>query len=153
VPIEIRRIAGRWTALGPALHFVARHEPFARFPAAALVRTLSGQIERGHCLFAVEAPNLVGFMGWAHYDAAVAERFARTGAPPPDELARGRDVLWILTAAASTPAALAALVRAVRAEHEGWRAMGIRHRPDGKRVLFDQPIRLRAEERPPAGGG
>ena len=63
-------------ALGVAAHFVAKFDTFGRFPAADLVRTLNGQINRGHYLFALDASadpaRVIGYFGWALYDQAVA---------------------------------------------------------------------------------
>jgi hypothetical protein len=158
--LSVRRLAGRWNSLGIASHLVARLEPFASFRSADLVRTLDGQIARQHHLFALEGAlegalesglegaRVVGYLGWALYDAPVAARFAAGGAPPPDTQAHGKDVVWVLTAAALHPAALLALVRTVRAQHPGLRMMGVRHKASGKRVLFD-----RAARGPGAGSG
>jgi uncharacterized RDD family membrane protein YckC len=99
---------------------------------------LSAQIEREHCLFALEGARVVGYLGWAMFDAAVAEPFARGAPPPPNALAQGRDVTWILTAVATHPAALMALVRALRAQYPGTRLMGVRHKAGGRRVVFDR---------------
>ena len=136
--LSVQRLPGHWNSLGLAAHFVARFEPFARFGAADLVRTLDAQIERGHALFALEGTRLVGYLGWAFYDAAVAEPFARGGPPPPNALAHGHDVLWILTMVATHPRALRALVRTVWAQHPGMRVMGVRHKADGQRVVFNR---------------
>lgn len=146
--IEVRALPGRWPALGVAAHFVARREPFARFPAGELLRTLSGQVERGHALFAFAGATVVGYLGWAMYDSAAADRFARTGVPPTADPVDG-EVVWVLTAAAERDAALAALIRGLRRRYPGRRAMGMRHRAGGARVVFDQPIRPRAGEGAP----
>lgn len=113
-----------------AAHFVAKREPFSRFPAGDLIRTLSAQIRKGHYLFAldpaVKPVRVVRYLGWALYDHAVAERFAATGVPPSDGLPTGGDVVWILTAVAEK--------------------MGVRHKAGGKRVKFDQSrARIRAK--------
>jgi hypothetical protein len=142
--LSVRPLTGQWGRLGVALHFVARQEPFASFRSADLVSTLSAQIQREHCLFALDGERVVGYLGWAEYDAAVARRFAAGGAPPPNTLARGKDVVWILTAAATHDAALMALVRTLRSEHAGMRVMGIRHKPEGRRVVFDRAAREQA---------
>ena len=79
--VTVKKIPDSWVALGLAAHFVAKHNTFARFPAGDLIRTLSTQINRGHYLFALDtstAPaRVVGYIGWALYDNAVAELFRR----------------------------------------------------------------------------
>jgi len=140
--ISVKKIPGPWLALGVAANFIARREPFGRFPAGDLIRTLSGQIHRGHYLFALDTTadpaRVVGYLGWALYDDAVAEQFAATGVPPGDEPASGGDVVWILTAAAVERSAFFALAKAARALYPTHRVMAIRHKAGGKRVTFDQ---------------
>lgn len=134
--LVVRTLAGRWPPLGVALHFLARREPFARFPSSALVRTVWGEIERGHYRFALSGDRVVGYLGWALYDAADARAFAAGGPPPGDDKAQGRDVVWILTAAGDE--ALLPMYRALRALYPGRRLMGVRHKPGGRRVVYDR---------------
>jgi hypothetical protein len=112
-----------------------------RLRGGDLVRTLSGQVERGHYLFALDTgtdpARVVGYYGWALYPQAVAERFAMVGAPPPEDPGREGEVVWILTAAAEDRAAFFALAKAARARYPHHRVMAIRHKPH-RRVLFDQ---------------
>lgn len=143
--LTVGSLAGHWNRLGIALHFVGRVEPFASFRSVDLVNTLNAQIEREHCLFALEGRRVVGYLGWACYDAAVAEPFAHGGGPPPNTLAQGHDVAWILTAAAIQQSALMPMVRALRARFPGMRVMGVRHKPQARgtrRVVFDRAPRL-----------
>jgi hypothetical protein len=131
-------------ALGAALHYVGRHPPFSAFRAQDLIQTVAGEIERGHYRFALDGARVVGYVGWALYDNDLADRCAAGGhPPPPPSAAQGRDVVWILTAASSSPAAFLALVKAVRALHPRLRLMGVRHKPD-RRVLFDRRPREEA---------
>jgi hypothetical protein len=95
---------------------------------------------------AFEGARLVGYLGWAHYDRADALAFARSLQPPPEDRAQGRDVVWVMTMAATFEAALDALVLHGRARHDGWRAMGLRHKRGGGVVVFDRMIRLRRSE-------
>lgn len=143
VPFVIQTLPGRFQALGVALHFLARRPPFAGFTADQLVRTVDAQLVRGHARFAVEGKRVVGFLGWALYDREDALGFARTGVPPDDAKAMGRDVVWVLTAAATGPRVLLALIEELRRLYPGRRVMGVRHKPRGRRVVFDrilQPI-------------
>jgi hemolysin-activating ACP:hemolysin acyltransferase len=151
MPITVQKMATPWTALGLAAHFVARHDTFGRFPAADLIRTLSAQIHRGHYLFALDVSTdparVLGYIGWALYDDAQAERFAATGVPPAQERADGGTVVWIMTAAADSREAFFALAKAGRALYPTHRIMGIRHKANGRRVGFDQSrARVRARK-------
>jgi hemolysin-activating ACP:hemolysin acyltransferase len=140
--LTIAALAGRWNRLGLASHFLAAREPFGSFGAAALIRTLAAQIDRENCLFALDGQRVVGYVGWAVYDTDVAEKLAAGGAPPPSAQSRGKDVVWVLTAAALHPDALMALLRALRAQHPGLRMMAVRHKRDGRRVVFDRAARI-----------
>jgi hypothetical protein len=151
--ITVKKIPGLWLALGLASHFVAKREPFSSFPASDLIRTLSGQIQRDHYLFALDTSTdparVIGYFGWALYDHAAAERFAATAIPPSDELLKGSDVVWILTAVAENRRAFFALIKGLRALYPTYRAMAIRHKAGGKRVLFDQSRERIKAKRPP----
>lgn len=150
--LSVRTVPGRWQALGVAMHFLSRREPFSRFPSAALTRTVWGQIERGHYRFALIGERVVGYIGWALYDTADAQAFAAGGPPPDDAKAQGRDVVWILTAAGDE--ALLPMYRTVRALHPGLRLMGVRHKGDGRRVVFDRALKpSRTQDEPPPRPG
>lgn len=143
--IMVKKIPDAWVAIGLAAHFVAKREPFSRFPAGDLIRTLSNQVHRENYLFALDIvanaarpARVIGYFGWALYDEAVAERFAATGVPPPDELTTGGDVIWILTAAAENRGAFFALAKATRALYPAHRVMAIRRKAGGRRVTLDQ---------------
>ena len=138
--VEITSIPRRFEALGVALHYLSRQPPFAGFRTSELVPTIDGQIRRGHCRFAVEGKVVVGYLGWALYDADHAEDFARTGRSPDNTLANGRDVVWVLTAAASDGGVLLDLVKHLRSLHAGKRVMGIRHSRPGRRVVFNRVL-------------
>jgi hemolysin-activating ACP:hemolysin acyltransferase len=140
--IVVKQLPDPWMALGPAAHFVARHDPFGRFPAADLIRTLSGQVHRGHYLFAldvsVKPARVVGYFGWELYSDDEAERFAASGVAPDHELSDSGSVVWILTAAADSRPAFFALVKATRTLYPAHRVMGIRHKTRGGKVTLDQ---------------
>lgn len=140
--VIVKKLPDPWLALGLAAHFIGGREPFSRFPAGDLIRTLNGQVRRGHYLFALdtaaEPARVVGYLGWALYDGAVADRFIATGVPPADERATEGDVAWILTAAALNRAAFFAITKAARKLYPDHRVVAIRHKPGGKRVRFDQ---------------
>jgi hemolysin-activating ACP:hemolysin acyltransferase len=140
--VIVKKLPDPWLALGLAAHFIGGREPFSRFPAGDLIRTLNGQVRRGHYLFALdtaaEPARVVGYLGWALYDSAVADRFVATGVPPADEPAMEGDVAWILTAAALNRAAFFAMTKAARKLYPDHRVIAIRHKAGGRRVRFDQ---------------
>jgi hemolysin-activating ACP:hemolysin acyltransferase len=151
--VIVKSVPDPWLALGLAAHFIGGREPFSRFPAGDLIRTLNGQIRRGHYLFALdtaaEPARVIGYLGWALYDNAVADRFIASGVPPADERATEGDVAWILTAAALDRGAFFAMAKAARKLYPDHRVIAVRHKEGGKRVRFDQS-RARVKAR---GGG
>ena len=143
---ELRQVEGRHLAMGLALPYLAARQPFAAFQAGELTRTVAGQILRGHYLMAFEGARLVGYLGWACYSPADAAAYARSLTAPPDDRANGQGVVWLLTAAATFPEALEAMLRGGRRRYMGWRVMGVRHRRNGSVVVFDQTIRRRGSD-------
>lgn len=143
--IRTTRLANPLTALGAALRFVAARNPFAAFPAQALVATVQGEIDRGHYLFGVDGQRIRAYLGWAMLDAGVAERLARTGVAPTAAEACGGDVIWLLTVVAEDTAALNACLDAGRRFHAGRRIMAVRRRTNGHVRVIDHVIR------PPGG--
>lgn len=141
--MSVRQVEGRHLAMGLALPYLAARQPFAAFQAGDLTRTVAGQILRGHYLMAFDANRLVGYLGWACYGPEDAAAYAHSLEAPPDERANGQGIVWLLTAAATVPEALEAMLRDGRRRYPGWRVMGVRHRRNGKVVVFDQPIRPR----------
>lgn len=146
--ITIRALDPSYTTLGIALHFLARRAPFSGFRFGDLTQTVDDQIRRRHALFAFDERRVVGYLGWHLYDLAEARDFARTGRPPPLDRPDGADVAWVMTAAASAPETLGALVEAGRARNIGRRAMGVRYKKNGRRVIFDQLIAPRRAKAP-----
>lgn len=138
--VTIRALEPSYATLGIALHFLARRAPFSGFRFGDLTQTVDDQIRRGHALFAFDDRRVVGYLGWHLYSYAEARDFARTGKPPPLDRPDGADVAWVMTAAASVPQTLMALVEAGKALNIGRRAMGVRYRTTGRRVIFDQLI-------------
>ncbi|MFY9294381.1 MAG: hypothetical protein WAP03_27400 [Methylorubrum rhodinum] len=138
--ITIRALDPSYTTLGIALHFLARRAPFSGFRFGDLTQTVDDQIRRGHALFAFDDRRVVGYLGWHLYGLAEAREFARTGRPPPLDRPDGADVAWVMTAAAAAPETLVALVEAGKARNIGRRAMGVRYKKTGRRVVFDQLI-------------
>jgi hemolysin-activating ACP:hemolysin acyltransferase len=48
-----------------AVSYLMTDPVFARLPFGQWSRVLVGQVNRGHCLFAMEGEKVVGFVGWA----------------------------------------------------------------------------------------
>jgi hypothetical protein len=133
--LRLGRFQDPGAALGAACHFLARREPFASFRADALVRTLDGQVRRGHYLAALDGRRVVGWLGWALLSEAAAQRFAERGeVPDAATLGTTGGVAWLLTAASDSTAVLRAMTREARRAQPGLRIMGVRHGPGGPRI-------------------
>jgi hypothetical protein len=140
VTLTVRTIDQPYLALGIAVHFLARRDPFAGFRFGDLVHTVDGQVRRKHALFAFEGDKVVGYLGWALCNERDALEFARTARPPPLDLTEEGDVVWLLTASAATTAALKAMIKVGKSLNIGRRVMGVRYKSAGKRVMFNQAI-------------
>lgn len=141
--LTIRQIDTPYVALGIAAHFLARHPPFSGFRFGDLIQTLDVQLRRHHARFAFEGERMVGYIGWALYSAQDAAQFAQTGRAPPLDRPDGSDVLWVLTVAAVAPGVAKALTDTAMRLHAGKRAMGVRYRANGTRVVLDLQIHER----------
>lgn len=141
--IRILRIPDKYAALGIAVHFIAKREPFAKFGFGEFAHTLDGQIRRGHYFMAFRGNKVIGYVGYALYTSADAKAFAETGRPP-DNPASGGDVLWLLTMVAVDDTIVDGLTRRLSHEYAGHRTMGIRYKADGSRRFFDLKIRDRS---------
>lgn len=141
MPMTVRTFPDPWMALGIAVHFVAKREPFAQFPAGDLTRTLAAQTRRGHYLFALDTnvrpAKVRGYCGWALFTTDVADRCAQASGPLPDGLEAGGDVVWLLTAAVENSSAYSALQRELRSLYPGHRLMAVRHK-SGRRIVLER---------------
>lgn len=130
-------------ALAAASHFLARRAPFDRFAFGPMTLSLDHQAKAKTYLFALEGQKVVGYVGWVMLDAARARAFAREGRIPGPGDTGGDDVVWVLVAGADSRQALEAMLAAGRRRYAGKRVMGVRHKPGGRKVVFDQLITVR----------
>ena len=115
-------------ALGAAAAFLAARPPFDAFPAGALLRTLRGQVRRGHYLMLVEGARLRAYAGWALLTPAEEAALLNQGSVPTGD-AHGGQIVWLQMLAAADRPAFRALVAALKAANRGRRGFGLRHRP------------------------
>ena len=134
-------------ALAAAVHFLARRQPFDRFGFGAMALSLDTQIRQKTYLFALDGAKVRGYLGWIMLDTARAEAFAREGRVPRFDETGGEDVAWLLIVAAVERAALKAMIAAARRRYPGKRVMGVRHKPNGQKIVFDCLNRPRADLR------
>jgi hemolysin-activating ACP:hemolysin acyltransferase len=133
-------------ALAAAVHFLARRAPFDRYPFGTMTLSLDAQVKQKTYLFALEETKVVGYLGWIMLDAARAEAFARENRTPRYDETGGDDVAWLLVVAATDRKALMAMLDAARSRYPGKRIMGVRHKPGGKKIVFDSFNRRRPRD-------
>ena len=138
--ISVRHLDSQLAALGAAILLVAPRPPFASFPAAALARTLQGQIERGHYLLGLDGRRLAAYLGWAMLSPEIVARVMRSGTPPEAAECDSGDILLLLTIAAGDTAVLRAALAVARRQHAGRRIVAVRRRADGSGHIFDRVL-------------
>ena len=79
------RLRDAYKAAGLALSALSKVEPYARYPFGNLVRTVMGQINRGHYVLTLEGQVVVGYAGWVLCAPEVAEARVAGRAVPPYE--------------------------------------------------------------------
>ena len=86
--LRCHRLSDPFVALGHAVDLLRQVQPFASFTFGAFAGTLGGQIGRGHYLFALKGNQVVGYMGWALCDGALARDRVAGGRTPTYEECR-----------------------------------------------------------------
>ncbi len=86
------------TAFTAAITFLAARKPFDRLPLGPIVATVSGAIQRGHYVLAVEGgKTVVGLTCWALTDYDTALRWSRGEAQPSfEETVEGDTVMMMM---------------------------------------------------------
>lgn len=132
--IVCRRYPNAVYALGLALSFLAARSPFASYRAGQIVSSVTGQIRRGHYIFAMRGNRVVGYTGWGLCSSDIAERHLRGEYNPTFYDCREGDVVLLMIIASVDSTALRVMMRFMRAlypEHSyaGKRAIGNELRP------------------------
>lgn len=93
--LRAMREQDRARALGLAVSYLMTRPAFAKLPFGHWSRILTGQINRGHYLFAVRGSEIVGFFGWALTTEEVAELWLSGTREPSAEECRDGDCILI----------------------------------------------------------
>jgi hemolysin-activating ACP:hemolysin acyltransferase len=101
-------------ALGMAVSYLMTDPVFARLPFGQWSRVLTGQINRGHFLFAIEGTKVVGFAGWALTTKDKAEGWLKENRELTFADSRDGEIVLINAWKASTSNAHRFLVDALR---------------------------------------
>ena len=104
----------RRCALGMAVSYLMKEPVFARLPFGQWSRVLVGQVNRGHCLFAMRGERVVGFAGWAITTRDRAEAWLTRNRDFSSAEGRSGDVMLINAWMADDPVVNRFLVRVVR---------------------------------------
>lgn len=113
-PLRVVRPKDPMRALGMAVSYLMRQPSFAALPFGHWSRTLVGQINRGHYLFAARGAEPVGFLGWAFTNEAAAEDWLAGRRGIPGREANEGDCLLINAWQASDPEANAFILDQAR---------------------------------------
>lgn len=126
-------------AFGRAVGHLMRYPAFARAPFGHVARSLAGQVNRGHYVFAVRGEATVGFAGWALVEEAVAESWLAGERGFGDDDAADGDCVVLNFWQAESPSVSRGLVEALATRLPGKRRLyAKRHYPNGR----VRPLRL-----------
>jgi hemolysin-activating ACP:hemolysin acyltransferase len=100
--LRARTFTNRAMALGLAVEYLMTKPAFARLSFGHWSRILTGQIRRGHYVFACTDKKVVGFGGWAAVTEAEAEAWV-TGGPEAQLKGTAGDCVVVNAWAADTP--------------------------------------------------
>lgn len=124
--LAARRFRQPARALGLAVEFLRSQAPFAGFRFGTFAGVLSGQVRRGHYLFAQRGSGIVGYAGWALCTDDVARAWVEQGVVPGYEQCLQGEAVVVLTFAARDRAATFFLARQLRRLYPGQRAWFLR---------------------------
>lgn len=143
---SLRIVTGlpREVAFGRACAHLMTRPAFARAPFGHLARSLAGQVNRGHYIFAARGDRTVGFAGWALTSEARAEAWLAGGRGFGDAEAAAGDCIVLNFWQADDAAVTRRLVTHLAATLPGARRLyAKRHYSDGRM----RPLRLEVARR------
>lgn len=141
--IESCRLADAPMAIGTACQFLAGREPFAGLAFGEFVKTISAQVQRGHYLFARRDLEVLGYIGWALCDEAVAREWVSGRGAPQTELCINGPVFVAITFASKEKAATRCLIRDCRRLYPGRQVMFHRYYADGRTARAGRVVNKR----------
>lgn len=108
------------------LDLLARTEPFSKFEAGRLIRSVQTQMEKNTCLFIIEGERLTGYLGWLVTSNEVVEtwRESNAGLRP----AEPAEAIVVTIMAVDRPKDILALIKKAKAVSHGlpvyWKRYG-----------------------------
>jgi len=114
------------------VNFLLSVDPYASYRFGRFARTLAGQIERGHYLFAVRGKQIVGYVGWAMCEETVARAWVEGRHTPSFEECRGGDCTVLMTWHAVSRDVVMFLARELRKAYPNHKAIFSRQYVGGK---------------------
>jgi hemolysin-activating ACP:hemolysin acyltransferase len=113
-------------ALGVAMYFLRRVQPYASFPFGRFSNVLAGQIRRGHYVFTIADGVPVGYAGWALCDENTARAWVEGRAVPKASECLDGDCALLITYCATNREACIRQARHCRNLLSGKKIFGIR---------------------------
>lgn len=132
-----------YAALGRISTYLMHKPSFAKLLFGAWMRTMIGQINRGHYFLVVDADKAVGFAGWALADEARAKAWASGGGDIDSKDCRTGDCMVINAWAADNDAVNMFIRRELRRRGLGLKAAYAKRFYEDGRV---RPLRLGTTE-------
>jgi hemolysin-activating ACP:hemolysin acyltransferase len=130
--VQTCRVDDPFMAIGAACRLMADVQPYAGLVFGEFVKTISGQVRRGHYLFARRDRQILGYTGWALCEEDVAKKWILGQGAPDSDACQDGPVFVLVTLAATEKIATGSLIRACRKLYPGRRAMFHRMYADGR---------------------
>ncbi|MES2861439.1 MAG: hypothetical protein V4701_08200 [Pseudomonadota bacterium] len=107
-------------ALAAAVTFMAGREPFSSLPFGSMVSSISGAVQRGHYMMAVDDGRVVGFTFWAVTSSDVARRWTEEGYTPTFAEATGGDTVVLTMGGGDHPLVAMKGIKHIAKLYPGW---------------------------------
>jgi hemolysin-activating ACP:hemolysin acyltransferase len=130
--IRRHRFSDSFVAYAQAVNFLRPVDPYASYRFGGFAGTLAGQIERGHCLFAVRGNQVVGYVGWAMCTEEVARAWVEGRHTPSYEECNSGDCVVVMTWHAVSKGVVSFLARELRKVYPNRKAIFSRQYANGR---------------------
>jgi hypothetical protein len=127
-------------AFGAAIDLLRPHKPFSQAPFGVYASVVRGQIAREHYVFAVQERLIVGYVGWAICEEAIARAWTEQRHAPKYAQCLSGDCWVGLTYYATSRHATFAMMGHIKQRYPGYKIYGLRRYQDGReRFLHTGP--------------
>jgi len=112
--LKAARDKNSYAGLGRAVSYMMTKPSFAGLKFGHWAKTLTGQINRNHYFFVMEGSRIVGFLGWAFVDEALAKKWSEGRADVGGDECKDGDCIVINAWAADTEEVNRFILRQIR---------------------------------------